>query len=88
MQCVYVCVYVCVCFCTHDNGVSLCLCAQESGKQVVALQEESNLVDKAWSAGRPAAPSAKLRVHPMQVCGVCELCVVCMRVCGCGCMWV
>ncbi|KAF5843713.1 Creatinase/Prolidase N-terminal domain-containing protein, partial [Dunaliella salina] len=39
---------------------------QESGKQVVALSED-NLVDKAWGSNRPAAPSAKLRVHPMKV---------------------
>lgn len=65
------------------NDANLCFLgtcvAQEAGKQVVALQEEANPVDKAWGADRPAAPSAKLRVHPMQVCVVC--CVFSTELC-------
>lgn len=40
---------------------------QDAGKVVVPLLEDGNLVDKAWGADRPAAPTVPLRVHDIKV---------------------
>lgn len=41
---------------------------QESGRKLIPLLEDGNLVDKVWK-DRPAPPAAPVRVHPLQWAG-------------------
>eukprot|EP00878_Enallax_costatus_P024550 GHUV01026203.1.p1 GENE.GHUV01026203.1~~GHUV01026203.1.p1 ORF type:complete len:123 (+),score=14.81 GHUV01026203.1:545-913(+) len=42
---------------------------QEKGLVAVPLLSEGNLVDAVWGSHRPQAPTAPLRVHPLQWAG-------------------